>query len=45
MKKKHLQMLFFGLGILFLAVGISRGEVLVVLQKAMNVCLECIGIG
>lgn len=32
-------------GILFLGIGISRGEPSVVLMKAVNICLECIGIG
>ncbi len=32
-------------GILFVAVGIHRDEVEVVLRKAVNICLECIGIG
>ncbi|MDO7203806.1 CD1871A family CXXC motif-containing protein [Paraclostridium bifermentans] len=30
---------------LFIVVGSSRGEVKVVLKKAVNICLECIGIG
>lgn len=34
-----------GLGIAFLIVGICRGECSVVLQKAVNICLECVGIG
>ena len=29
----------------FMAIGIAQGEPLVVLQKAVRVCLECIGIG
>lgn len=29
----------------FLFIGISRGEVGIVLKKAVNLCLECIGLG
>lgn len=32
-------------GLIMMAVGISRGEMTVVLKKAVNICLECIGIG
>ncbi len=32
-------------GILSVVYGVSRDEVPVVLHKAVNICLECIGIG
>ena len=33
------------LGILLMIFGIYRGEVDVVFTKAINICMECIGIG
>ena len=32
-------------GILMMADGISRGEMSVVFDKAVRICMECIGIG
>lgn len=32
-------------GVCLMIFGIYRGETAVVLQKAVNICLECIGIG
>lgn len=32
-------------GVAMMVYGAFRGEVDVVLQKAVNICLECIGIG
>ena len=43
--KPHLALIVFFAGFAFLLIGIFRGEVGVVLQKAIRVCLECIGIG
>lgn len=33
------------IGGVFLVIGIIRGEAAGVLRKAINICLECIGIG
>ncbi len=33
------------IGAAFVYLGVSRGEMGVVLVKAINICLECIGIG
>ncbi|GFI31851.1 MAG: thioredoxin [Lachnospiraceae bacterium] len=32
-------------GLLMAGYGIYRGEISVVLEKAINICMECIGIG
>lgn len=33
------------LGLAMMGFGIYRGEMPVVLEKAINICMECIGIG
>lgn len=33
------------IALLMMGVGINRGEMSVVLEKAIHICLECIGIG
>lgn len=33
------------LGLILMAFGIFRGEMSVVFEKAVNICMECIGIG
>lgn len=33
------------LAVIFLAVGVWRGEMDTVFRKAVNVCMECIGLG
>ncbi|HSK69984.1 MAG TPA: CD1871A family CXXC motif-containing protein [Candidatus Limnocylindria bacterium] len=38
-------LVIFVLGAVLLVGGVWRGEALVVLRKAVRVCLECIGIG
>lgn len=45
---KYKRLLGFALliiGLSFTAFGFSRGENTTVLKKAVNICLECIGIG
>ena len=43
--KPYIALGVFISGFALLLIGLYRGEVGVVLQKAINVCLECIGIG
>lgn len=43
--KNRLKYILLFLSLVFMAAGAYRGEVLEVLKKAINICLECIGIG
>ena len=43
LKEKGIYFLLAGL--LLMGAGLWRGEAAVVLQKAIHVCLECIGLG
>lgn len=48
MKKKKIHPFFWvsiSVGILFMVLGIWRDEVMVVYQKAIYICMECIGLG
>ena len=45
LRRNRAALLLVGIALLFLAVGVWRGEEQVVLRKAINVCMECIGLG
>lgn len=43
--KNRLAFLLLFIGGIFLIYGMARGEMDVVFTKAVNICLECVGIG
>ncbi|WP_312353662.1 CD1871A family CXXC motif-containing protein [Aminipila sp.] len=45
MKKNVIGSIVLALGILLIVIGVINGESAAVLQKAVRICLECIGIG
>lgn len=45
LRSNWITILLLTLGVAFLALGIWREEYVVVMGKAINICLECIGIG
>lgn len=44
-KNKVIPYIALGLGVVMIIAGVIREEHLIVLKKAVNICLECIGIG
>ncbi|WP_024835151.1 CD1871A family CXXC motif-containing protein [Lacrimispora xylanolytica] len=44
-KRRFLSAFVLLLAAAFLCFGVQRGEVATVLNKAVNICLECIGLG
>ncbi len=44
-KQNKIATLVLIVGIAFIVIGVLRGENNTVLTKAVNICLECIGIG
>ncbi len=44
-KNKFIPYIVLGLSVVMISLGLMRKEHLVVLKKAINICLECIGIG
>lgn len=45
MKKVPYWTVLFAVGVLFLVVGVSKEQFMDIYQKAVMICLECIGIG
>ena len=43
--ERPIQIMIMAICLISIAYGMVRGEQLVVLQKAINICLECIGLG
>lgn len=45
MKKKIIRFSIAAVGIVLLVLGLMQGDYLDTLQKAIRICMECIGIG
>lgn len=43
--KNNIRIVLFAMGVVFIGWGIYRGEINTVFVKAVNICLECVGIG
>lgn len=45
LKENKASIALIAAAILLIAFGVERGESAVVLRKAVNICMECIGLG
>ena len=45
LKSRLTSLVLLCIGIAMMYIGVHRGEALVVMNKAIRVCMECIGIG
>ena len=45
LKKNGCTLALLAIGMAFVCIGIARGEAEVVFRRAVNVCMECIGLG
>ena len=45
LKQNRAALLLLLAGIAFVAIGVWRGEAETVFRKAVNICMECIGLG
>ena len=45
LKSRLTSLVLLCVGIAMMYIGVHRGEALVVMNKAIRVCMECIGIG
>lgn len=45
LRKNRAALFILALGAAFLAIGVWRGEDQTVFRKAVNICMECIGLG
>ena len=45
LKSRLIALVLLCMGIGMMYIGVHRGEALVVMNKAIRVCMECIGIG